>query len=166
MAFLRVIPILYVASCSLAVVKENFKTCEQSSFCRRLRGFKAEVSPYQLDLTDLLVTDNALETKLINTETNSHFKVSLSAVHGDIFRIQVDEVMGLYPRYNPQYALNGEPQPAKLRVVDKSKEHITVQYSDNKATLHAKPFKVEFVKDDNLVAVLNSRGLFHFEHYR
>lgn len=41
-----------------------------------------------------------------------------------------------------------------------------MQYKDNRAVVYASPFKIEFAKGDSVVAVVNARGLFEFEHFR
>uniref|UniRef100_A0A6P7G3N1 Glucosidase II subunit alpha n=1 Tax=Diabrotica virgifera virgifera TaxID=50390 RepID=A0A6P7G3N1_DIAVI len=154
--------LLYVS----AVDKSNFKTCEQSSFCRRLRSVKPGESKYELDLGSLEVTDNSLGSKLLNTETGIIFKFSLTAINGNIFRLQVDEASPLYPRYRPQFALNGEPQVAKFKLLERNKEYVSIEYNNNKVILHARPFKIEFFDKDELISVVNGRGLFKFEQYR
>lgn len=60
------------------------------------------------------MSDNAIEVELVNNKVeNQSFKLSIIAIKGNIFRIQVDEVNPLHIRYKPQFALNGEPQVAK-----------------------------------------------------
>lgn len=54
----------------------------------------------------------------------------------------------------------------RLEVVDKNKDSVTVRSGDNKVSIYSKPFKLEFIKNDQLVSVVNGRGLFEFEHYR
>lgn len=54
----------------------------------------------------------------------------------------------------------------EFTVLSRDKETVTVQYKDNKAVVYASPFKIEFYKGDSVVAVLNARGLFEFEHFR
>lgn len=103
-----------------AVFAGNFNTysykgfCQQSQFFfRRLRAVKPGESKYEIDLDSLQVTDNSVDAKLLNTEAGVLFKFSLTAINGNIFRIQVDEASPLYQRYRPQFALNGEPQVSK-----------------------------------------------------
>lgn len=60
------------------------------------------------------MSENGIEVELLNNNVNEHsFRLSLTAIHGNIFRLQVDEVNALHSRYKPQFALNGEPQVAK-----------------------------------------------------
>lgn len=82
-------------------------------YIRRLRGIKEGGSKYTLDLETLQAGDDSVEAKLINTEADVPFKLSLTAISGDIFRLQIDEANPLYPRYRPRNALKGEPQVTK-----------------------------------------------------
>ncbi|XP_056632881.1 neutral alpha-glucosidase AB [Diorhabda sublineata] len=158
--------ILSITLLVFAVDKSNFKTCDQSSFCRRLRGVKPGESKYELDLDQLEITDDSVEAKLLNTEAGVLFKFSLTAINGNIFRVQVDEASPLYPRFRPQFALNGELQVAKLKLIERNKDFVSVGYNRNKVKIHARPFKIDFFENDDLISVINGRGLFSFEHYR
>ncbi|KAJ8979097.1 hypothetical protein NQ317_019626 [Molorchus minor] len=141
----------FIIGVVIAVDKSNFKSCDQSSFCRRLRGVKPDECKYELDLESLQATENSLDAKLINIEAGAEFKFSLTAIAGGIFRIQVDETNPLHPR---------------LEVLYRNKDSVVVKFDDNKAAIYAKPLKIEFFKNDVLVSVVNGRGLFTFEHFR
>ncbi|KAF5287933.1 hypothetical protein FQA39_LY15603 [Lamprigera yunnana] len=149
-----------------AVDHSNFKTCDQSSFCRRLRGTKPEDRNYELNLSNLQISDNAVETELINKKDDVTLKFVLTALADNTFRIFVDEIKPLYPRYQVEGALNGEPQVARLELLDRNNEQITVKSGENKAVIKASPFKIEFYYGITLMAVVNGRGLFTFEHLR
>ncbi|KAL1518283.1 hypothetical protein ABEB36_001927 [Hypothenemus hampei] len=149
------------------VDRSLFKTCDQSSFCRRLRKYEQNQSPYLLDLPHLEVNYQNIEVPLLNSDfPNVTLRLTLTAIVGNIFRVTINEVNGLHPRFVPQYALNGEPQVAKLEVLDKSAESLTVKSGDNKVILTAKPLKLEFFHRESLVSAVNENGLFAFEHYR
>ncbi|KAK9709971.1 hypothetical protein QE152_g26249 [Popillia japonica] len=150
----------------IAVDKGNFKTCEQSSFCRRLRKIKPDNPKYLLDLNSLEISDHSLEAKLVNTEENVQLKFVLITLAGDTFRVIVDEYQPLHPRYHVQSALNGEPQIAKLELLERNKDAVSIKLGNNKATVRSDPFKLEFYQGEVLVAVVNSRNLFEFEHLR
>jgi alpha 1,3-glucosidase len=157
---------LLIIATATAVDKNNFKTCDQSSFCRRLRATKDGDNSYVLNLDTLHVSDNAVEAELKNVEADASFKFILTSLSGSIFRVFIDEVKPLHPRYQVQGALNGEPQVAKLEVLERTKEKVTVRSGDNKAVITASPIKIEFYKNDVLVAVVNEKGLFSMEHLR
>lgn len=158
--------ILVVISVTWAVDKNNFKNCEQSSFCRRLRGKEPENTKYALNLDTLQISDHSVDSELVNTEAGATFKFSLIALAGSTFRILVDEIKPLHPRYRVEGILDGEPQVAKLEVLERGKDSVSVRSGDNKAVIYAVPFKVEFYRNDKIVAVVNSRGLFEVEHLR
>ncbi|XP_044751418.1 neutral alpha-glucosidase AB [Coccinella septempunctata] len=157
---------LFLYQTCFAVVKENFKECSQSSFCRRLRGIKPDNSNYVLNLKSLQVSDNSVESELWNSAENVKFKLVLTALAGNMFRLYADEISPLHKRYRVENVLNGEPQVERLEVLKRTEDEVIIQFGDNKAVLKAKPFKVEFYKDGTLVAVVNGRGLFTIEHFR
>lgn len=67
-----------------------------------------------MNIDSLQISDNLLEAHIINKDVEGPiFKLSLTPISGNIFRIQVDEIEALHHRYKPQYALNGEPQVEK-----------------------------------------------------
>lgn len=68
---------------------------------------------YVLNLDTLHVSDNAIEADLKNTDAEADFRFTLTSLAGNIFRVLIDEVKPLHPRYQVQGALNGEPQVAK-----------------------------------------------------
>ncbi|KAI4469771.1 alpha-glucosidase [Holotrichia oblita] len=158
--------LLHLTGFIIAVDKGNFKTCEQSSFCRRLRKVKPDNTKYVLDLNSLEISDHSLEAKLMNTEENVQLKFLLVTLAGDTFRLIVDEYQPLHPRYRVEDALNGEPQIAKLELLERNKDAVSVKLGNNKATVKSDPFKLEFYQGEALVAIVNSRNLFEFEHLR
>lgn len=85
------------------------KTCN----FRRLRAVKPEDSKYQLDLESLQVTEQSLDVDLLNTAENVKFKLTLTALAEDTFRILIDEVAPLHPRFRVDQALDGEPELAR-----------------------------------------------------
>lgn len=79
-----------------------------------MRGIKPGESKYQANFNSFEVSDNGIDVELLNNKVKDHsFKLSLTAINGNIFRLQINEVNPLHYRYKPQYALNGEPQVAK-----------------------------------------------------
>lgn len=54
----------------------------------------------------------------------------------------------------------------RLEVLERDKDKIIVRSGDNKAVVNANPIKIEFFQNDNLVAIVNGKGLFNMEHLR
>ncbi|XP_065342751.1 neutral alpha-glucosidase AB [Cloeon dipterum] len=148
------------------VDRNNFKTCDQSSFCRRYRAMKKGESPYQLLLNTLKEGESDLQVSLINIKNVVHFNLKLTALENFDFRLEIDEAQPIKQRYRVDYALKGEPATRKLVVTERTSESITVTNGHNKAVLHASPFKIDLYNGKTLMMSLNAQGLLKFEHYR
>lgn len=61
---------IFATSGVLGVDRNNFKSCDQSGFCKRLRPFKPEKSQYTLNVDSVIVHGNVLsaEVKTVNSE--------------------------------------------------------------------------------------------------
>jgi alpha 1,3-glucosidase len=177
------------SSTTWAAKHGDFKTCSQSSFCRRLRSLsersKAEgfYSPYSLEEGQLSHTTQqagASWTFPLNTELYEDIKFALTVdflEKGDgIARLRVDEVGSKLPwkRYNEaaKWALvDAEPALTSVGNVKKvSSSGQTVFEYGVKGQLelvidHA-PFKVTFRRDGEDIMYINERNLFHMEHFR
>nr|AQW43007.1 aNeutral alpha-glucosidase AB [Nilaparvata lugens] len=151
-----------------AVDRNNFKSCEQSSFCRRCRRMKSGESSYELLLDTVSAQDSTVSAQLINAENNVRFSLVLTALKDSSFRLQIDEVLPLKPRYRVEHVLEKTPVESRLEITEKSSNSVTVTAATGvKAVIFAAPFKVDFYNANNQVAVTaNQRGLFRFEHQR
>lgn len=58
------------------------------------------------------MNEHSLEAELVNTKVEAKFKLTLTALEGDTFRVFIDEVNPLFPRYVVHESLVGEPQIA------------------------------------------------------
>lgn len=163
----RICTLLLLVYLVYAVDKNNFKTCEQSSFCRRLRRIEPHKSTYNLDVDSLQTNEHTVTCGLINSQTGDKLQLTLTALLSNTFRLLVDEVEPLHPRYCVDVALDPrEPQVGHLEVLDRNKEAVFVRSGNNKVILHVAPFKVDFFQAGRLVASVNSRGRFEFESLR
>lgn len=54
----------------VGVDKNNFKTCEQSSFCRRLRQLTPESTLYELLLNTIVLDKHSLSADIRNNNNN------------------------------------------------------------------------------------------------
>lgn len=66
---------------SYAVDKNNFKSCDQSGFCKRLRGFKPEKSQYTLNLDTVMVHGNVLSVEVNTIETSTPQRTTLVSIN-------------------------------------------------------------------------------------
>lgn len=77
---------------------------------RRLRSIKPEHQNYQINLDTLQANEHSLETEIVNTKAGAKFKLKLVALEGDTYRLFIDEVNPLFPRYVVNESLVGEPK--------------------------------------------------------
>ncbi|CAH2061938.1 unnamed protein product, partial [Iphiclides podalirius] len=146
----------------LGVDRNNFKTCDQSGFCKRLRPFKPEKSQYTLNLDSVIVHGNVLsaEVTTVNSEAEKkiplwRYALRLSALVDGTFRIELDEAEPLYPRYRTQLALNGDPKPDGLKLVSNENGKLTLSNKQgHKVVITAEPLKFEFLDKNGDVAVV------------
>lgn len=162
--------LLFLSICSPlfvnAVNRDSFKTCDQSSFCRRCRKVEPGKSPYQLLIDTAVVNDYSVTADIFNKDTGVLYVLQLSALKDSTFRLRINEKNPLHPRYEPEYALQDQPQTVALTLVEETVDQVTVKSGANKAILHASPFRVDVYSHDVLVVSANARGLMRFEHHR
>ncbi|GAB6021663.1 hypothetical protein CHUAL_004245 [Chamberlinius hualienensis] len=148
----------------ITVDRTNFKTCDQSGFCKRNRNTK----PNQFDLlmNSLKILSNSVECELLNTETNVHYKLFLYGLRDSTFRLKIEELKPLRPRFQPLIALINIPVAETIEVVNRDAAGFTVILGKNRAVVTAKPFRIDLYTGDELVISANGRGLMKFEHSR
>jgi hypothetical protein len=76
---------------------------------RRCRGVQPGKSNYVLHLNTLKVEASSIEAEMVNTENGARFHFQLFALQDGTFRMKINEWASLKPRYEVQYALQGEP---------------------------------------------------------
>ncbi|XP_072933966.1 neutral alpha-glucosidase AB [Epargyreus clarus] len=147
---------------SLAVDRNNFKTCEQSGFCKRLRPLKPEKSQYVLNLDTVIVHGNSLSAEVVTVDQESekkpvlwHYALKLSALVDGTFHVELDEADPLYPRYRTQKALDGEPKPDALKLVSNEAGQLTLMNTQgHKVVITSDPLKFDFLDKNGEVAVV------------
>ncbi|XP_023175225.1 neutral alpha-glucosidase AB [Drosophila hydei] len=142
----------------------NFKTCEQSSFCRRSRKVQSSGSKYALIRGTLNTYTDSVTADLINKENHHQFTLKLEALVGSTFRLQIDEKQPLRPRYRVEHALKGKPETTRIRVEES--DELTITVGKSKAVIHGDPFRIDFYEDDVHVVSVNAKNWLYFEHLR
>lgn len=66
--------VVFVIGNAVGVDRNNFKTCDQSGFCKRLRPFKPEKSQYTLNLDTVIIHGNALSADVNTIDLESEDK--------------------------------------------------------------------------------------------
>ncbi|XP_017478235.1 PREDICTED: neutral alpha-glucosidase AB isoform X1 [Rhagoletis zephyria] len=151
---------------ALTVDQTNFKTCDQSSFCRRCRKVKPDNPKFALVPGTLNTYSDSITADLIHKDNKHLFSLKLEALEqSNTFRLLVDEKTPLKPRYKVQDALKSTPKPGSIKVHEGDTE-FTINSGPNKAVVTADPFRVDFYQNDILTVSVNAKGLMTFEHLR
>ena len=149
------------------VDRNKFRTCQQSSFCKRARDSQPDISPYELDLSTLTVSATSAEVVLINAKNNVRFRLEILALKDSSFRFKIREAFPLVERFEVPYVIDGSPEPEQLQVTDRTDTGFTIKTDDaNKVVVVAKPFRMDFYRGDTLVVSSNARGRLRFEQTR
>uniref|UniRef100_A0A8D3DCI1 Glucosidase II alpha subunit b n=1 Tax=Scophthalmus maximus TaxID=52904 RepID=A0A8D3DCI1_SCOMX len=151
-----------------AVDKGNFKTCDQSSFCKRQRALKPGESPYRALLETMELTNTRLTLQLINDNNKVHLLLELYRLQGNITRVKINELKPLKPRYEVPDVLIREPptEPLSLLSQDENGVVLSLGVESQRVIISARPFRLDIVEGHEVLMSLNSRGLLAFEHLR
>ncbi|WKY09445.1 hypothetical protein Q1695_002089 [Nippostrongylus brasiliensis] len=166
MICLRVISLTLLASV-LAVKREDFKTCEQSGFCKRHRSIKGNTG-YKLLAETIRFDGSKLTASLENSENK--LALRLFGLKDSTIRIQIDETeAAIRKRFVPEIALDGEPEQVHFSNVEVRSDSVHVTTGDEKlkVVIAFSPFVVEIYNDrSDLIAQVNRDGKLKVEEYR
>ncbi|ORY06296.1 hypothetical protein K493DRAFT_252011 [Basidiobolus meristosporus CBS 931.73] len=169
---------LLFPSAVVGVKREDFKTCEQSSFCKRNRDYAdaaktdSASSPYTLTTDTLNFKDGLLTGELLNTQNNVPFVFELNVLENSSARFRMNEKTPLKPRYDElkNYVITNPPVVDKDATfsVDQSSGVVTLRQpeSDSTIVIQPSPFQVTFLSKGTPLVALNERGFLNFEHLR
>lgn len=170
MAALRIGAVLAVlALCgpaALAVDRSVFKTCEQSSFCRRSRSLKPGTSTFRVATTSAPTTTATSASMDLVNGADRTFVLTVQALQSSTFRVQIDEKAPLHQRYRIEDALKADPQTAPLTVTGGDTAVVTLTAGANRVVITKEPLRLDFYANDVLSVTANGKGLMRFEHYR
>ena len=180
----------------VTVKHENFKTCDQSGFCKRNRAYADEatsksgawISPYTLDPASINVKNGVLKGMVSKSLGKGmgpvSFPLTISFLNSGLARVTVDEEkrqkgdielrhgsVARKERYNEasKWAIVGKLDTDKKAVPSLTAEATTVTYGpDNsyKAVIKHSPFAVDFWRGDEIQVRLNENGFLNMEHWR
>ncbi|XP_072293814.1 neutral alpha-glucosidase AB isoform X2 [Eucyclogobius newberryi] len=151
-----------------AVDKGNFKTCDQSAFCKRQRALKQGESPYRALLETMELTNSRLTLQLINDNNKVRLLLELYRLKGNMTRVKINELKPLKPRYEVPDVLIKEPttEPLALLSQDENGVVLSLGAESQRVIVSARPFRLDIMEGHDLLMSLNSRGLLAFEHLR
>uniref|UniRef100_W5KT68 Glucosidase II alpha subunit n=1 Tax=Astyanax mexicanus TaxID=7994 RepID=W5KT68_ASTMX len=151
-----------------AVDRGNFKTCNQSAFCKRQRALKPGQSSYRALLDTLELSDSRLTLQLINDNNKVHLLLELYRLQGNITRVKINELKPLKPRFEVPDVLIGEPPTEPLSVLSRDDNGLVLSLGveSQRLIVSARPFRLDIMEGPEVLLSLNSRGLLAFEHLR
>uniref|UniRef100_A0A673G7D6 Integrator complex subunit 5-like n=1 Tax=Sinocyclocheilus rhinocerous TaxID=307959 RepID=A0A673G7D6_9TELE len=166
MGLLSVFCVCLFFSSAFAVDRGNFKTCDQSSFCKRQRALKPGQSPYRALLETLELSDSRLTLQLINDNNKVHLLLELYRLQGNMTRVKINELKPLKPRFEVPDVLIAEPPTEPLSVLSKDDNGIVLSLGaeSQRLIVSARPFRLDIMEGPEVLLSLNSRGLLAFEH--
>ncbi|KJE88713.1 neutral alpha-glucosidase AB [Capsaspora owczarzaki ATCC 30864] len=153
---------------SLAVDRNNFKKCDQSSFCARNRNLEPGNSHFTVVSSSVAFKDGQLTADILNTRDNVVLTLQVSGIANSIFRVKVNEKAPRKPRYEVKDVLLElrETPLEQDAAAAQGANVITIRQGKHAAVLTLAPFRLDVVTDDRVIVTLNGRGLMNFEHLR
>jgi alpha 1,3-glucosidase len=152
---------------SSGVDRNNFKTCEQSGFCKRQRNYKPDISPYVVQSDTLKIQYGHLTAQVLNTKNSVLFVMDLYLLKDNRFRFRLNELNPLKKRYEVEDTIVDDLQQERLTIVKKDSNLVEMKSGhDSRVILYTTPLKLEFYIGDYLVVSYNSKSLLKFEHLR
>src|SRR6266480_3502493 len=150
-----------------AVKHSDFKTCANTSFCRRNRAYGDKISanqslsPYVVLKETLRINDNGiLSGDLFNHDNKKYFVFELHFLLNNVARLRIDEKSQLKSRYDEDkiWALVQQKEPLHLTseysLIPSPDDHdhkfTTITYGkkrDHKVVVHHSPFYIQFFLD-------------------
>ncbi|XP_022655983.1 neutral alpha-glucosidase AB-like isoform X3 [Varroa destructor] len=151
-----------------AVDRSNFKTCEQSGFCRRNRRLQPGQSPF-IALTTTAEQKDAshVELDILNSHNQQAFMLRLEGIEGGTLRMTIDEKNCPVRRYIALPALRSGIKNIPITLISKTEDKLEATFgADGRVVVSAEPLRIDVYSRDTLVFSGNARGLMVFEHYR
>lgn len=152
----------------LAVDRSNWKTCDQSGFCKRHRNKAAANNPYAVDPSSVRFNESGVDATLVNSE--NRLALSVTWLEDSTLRVFLTEAgESLRQRYHPSIALTREPKQKKYLAAETGTDSASFITNKNghKIILTYKPFRIDILDNAKTPIVsINSRSLLKVEHFR
>jgi alpha 1,3-glucosidase len=180
----------------VSVKHENFKTCDQSGFCKRNRAYADQAigagssweAPYRINPESLSWKNGQFQgTVLKTTNTNGEtvrLPITISFLESGSARVTIDEQKrqkgeielrhnsaARKERFNEAeaWAIVGGLELSKTATESREDKKSTVTYGPDgkfEAVVTFAPFSIDFKRDSVTEIKLNDRGLLSMEHWR
>ncbi|KAM4690401.1 neutral alpha-glucosidase C [Rhinophrynus dorsalis] len=146
--------------------KSKFKSCSQIGFYRRQKRLFPGKSPYCAQLDTLTVDEGSATLQIFNQDTKVSLQLQIIAFKDGIFRLKINEISPLKPRYEVSDVLVGEPATERISVSKKESGNALLEYPNGPYKLHimSQPFSLSVTLEDKALLSVNSQGLLYFEN--
>ncbi|EDV29833.1 uncharacterized protein TRIADDRAFT_37096 [Trichoplax adhaerens] len=148
------------------VDRSNFKTCNDSSFCKRNREISPNQSPYNVVDDSISIQGSKISFDIKNQANDALLAATVAVLRNGKARLRIKEKNPMYPRYEVEDILIKEPDEETGVLANRDDQGIQLNFRDKQLILTLKPFRIDFLVNNTLVISVNSRGLMNFENYR
>ncbi|MFH4978179.1 hypothetical protein AB6A40_004888 [Gnathostoma spinigerum] len=163
----RIVLILSYVLLVFSVDRQNFKTCEQSGFCKRQRHPTTK-HEYEIEAASVKSNGTAITAYLVS-KINT-LRLTLVSLEDSTLRLVIDETeKALRPRFQPLYALKDAEhlRYSKFKDIEIGAESTSLSLEDReKVILYYKPFRIDIFHKDEMIMSVNSGSFLFFEHFR
>ncbi|XP_042299274.1 neutral alpha-glucosidase C isoform X2 [Sceloporus undulatus] len=148
-----------------AVDESQFKTCKEIAFYRRQKHLCPGKPLYRVLLDTVELSSGNVKFQIINEECKDPLLVEIYELEGKIFRLKINEITPLKPRYQVPDVLIKEPPSLRLTVLEKDADKLVLASVSDDQQVHitVNPFQIQLVSKDEIVLSLNSNGLLYLE---
>uniref|UniRef100_A0A8C6L5G7 Glucosidase alpha, neutral C n=1 Tax=Nothobranchius furzeri TaxID=105023 RepID=A0A8C6L5G7_NOTFU len=113
----------------------------------------------------MVLTEKGVCFQLVEADTQTKLLLTVSPCKCDTVRILIDEAQPGKARYRVSDVLTGDPQSEQLRVESQTQDFVTLSWSlaQHQVRVWHFPFRVEILKDQEVIVTFNSKGKLWFE---
>eukprot|EP00052_Salpingoeca_macrocollata_P012108 m.93763 g.93763 ORF g.93763 m.93763 type:complete len:899 (-) comp18337_c0_seq5:40-2736(-) len=157
--------VVLVALPALAVDRNNFKKCDENSFCKRNRQLKDNLLEYHVDTSTLHHTAQSASFDLLSPKSDNVLVLTLTAVAGGTVRVRITERNPKHARYEVEGVLPNSLALENMQLHAEEADHTTLSFGETTVVVNHQPLRVDITRANQSVVSLNSRGLLNFESH-
>uniref|UniRef100_A0A8D2JEM3 Glycoside hydrolase family 31 N-terminal domain-containing protein n=1 Tax=Varanus komodoensis TaxID=61221 RepID=A0A8D2JEM3_VARKO len=121
---------------------------------------------YRALLDTVEISKERVKFQINNEEDKASLSVEIYEIEGNIFRVKINEITPLKPRYEVPDVLIKDPISLRLRVLQKDANELVLAGTseDQQLWITANPFQIQLLSKDETELSMNSDGLLYWEH--
>ncbi|XP_044515955.1 neutral alpha-glucosidase C [Gracilinanus agilis] len=148
-----------------AVDKSVFKDCNKIGFYRRQKLLPRK-NTYRALLDSVTSGKDSSKFQIINEVNKVPLLAEVYGIEGNIFRLKINEMAPLKPRYEISDVLIQKPATKRLTPCPGDTGTLVLKDDSGNLKFHisANPFKIDLSSEEEPVLSINSTGRLYFEH--